>query len=453
MARPRDLLQRFRLAGTRGAGRPWRARRPGGRGRRRARPGAGPLADATSGPSGIRAGAEQEAALRRRGAEERAHADLAAARRDATAERADAAARVRRDADVELAALLADASRRRSAPAPGRARIPEYVDRVVAALRAAVLGSGRDRRLGGRHRAGPSPGPATPGAGRRADARPLRRPRRGAGRRWPARRTAAGRPGRTWPRCSTRSRATLLWHLRVLAGWLPRDGARQLRLLAGGFEIANVDEHLRRLPVADGAAVPAGHPADRLVTAGGRHLGRAAACGAGHLPVGRPRTGRPRRHGTRPAAGLGAAGRGRRARRGGVGARRDRAAAGPGDAARRGPAERPVRRAGDGPARRRVRRGPRRPGAPLPDLRAPLPGDARWALAGVEEPADLWRAEAAWWHRVEQDAARLLRSSAYGPGCVLGVVGVLAADAWRVRAALGAAARGAAAREVFDALA
>ncbi|MCX4404558.1 hypothetical protein OG840_23545 [Streptomyces sp. NBC_01764] len=34
--------------------------------------------------------------------------------------------------------------------------------------------------------------------------------------------------------------ATLLWHLRVLAGWLPRGGARLLVPPAAGFEIANV---------------------------------------------------------------------------------------------------------------------------------------------------------------------------------------------------------------------
>ncbi|HZD74039.1 MAG TPA: hypothetical protein VE776_09185, partial [Actinomycetota bacterium] len=41
--------------------------------------------------------------------------------------------------------------------------------------------------------------------------------------------------------------ATLLWHLRVLAGWLPRQGPAMLRLLAGWFEIADVDELLHRL--------------------------------------------------------------------------------------------------------------------------------------------------------------------------------------------------------------
>ena len=46
--------------------------------------------------------------------------------------------------------------------------------------------------------------------------------------------------------------ATVLWHLRVLAGWQPRAGARALRLLAGWFEIANISGHARAL---SGAAV------------------------------------------------------------------------------------------------------------------------------------------------------------------------------------------------------
>src|SRR6266540_5688954 len=50
---------------------------------------------------------------------------------------------------------------------------------------------------------------------------------------------------------------TLLWHLRVLAGWLPREGADALRLLAGAFEIANVDEHL--LELAGAPAPPPYH--------------------------------------------------------------------------------------------------------------------------------------------------------------------------------------------------
>jgi vacuolar-type H+-ATPase subunit C/Vma6 len=41
--------------------------------------------------------------------------------------------------------------------------------------------------------------------------------------------------------------AALLWHLRVLAGWQPREGAQAVRTLAAGFEMSNVQEHLRSL--------------------------------------------------------------------------------------------------------------------------------------------------------------------------------------------------------------
>ena len=42
-------------------------------------------------------------------------------------------------------------------------------------------------------------------------------------------------------------RATALWHLRVLAGWLPPGGSDVVRMLAGGHEIANVEAHVAEL--------------------------------------------------------------------------------------------------------------------------------------------------------------------------------------------------------------
>lgn len=48
--------------------------------------------------------------------------------------------------------------------------------------------------------------------------------------------------------------ATLLWHLRVLAGWGPPLGAHHLRLLASEFEIANVASLLDE--IRGGAAQP-----------------------------------------------------------------------------------------------------------------------------------------------------------------------------------------------------
>jgi hypothetical protein len=88
------------------------------------------------------------------------------------------------------------------------------------------------------------------------------------------------------------------------------------------------------------------------------------------------------------------------------------------------------------------------------ELTAALPAPARWVLAGVVDPADLWTAEARWWRRLRTDGARLLAGGGFGPGPSLGAVALLAADAWLVRGALEVAARGGPpALEVFDALA
>ena len=91
----------------------------------------------------------------------------------------------------------------------------------------------------------------------------------------------------------------------------------------------------------------------------------------------------------------------------------------------------------------------------LSELRATLPSRARWVLAGVRGPGDLWRAEVTWRAKVEQDGLRLLRTSGLERDAVLGAVAVLACDALRVRAALEVAARGSGAGELeaYDELA
>src|SRR5450759_574036 len=40
---------------------------------------------------------------------------------------------------------------------------------------------------------------------------------------------------------------TFLWNVRVLAGWVPREGVTILRILLGSLEITNVHDHLLRL--------------------------------------------------------------------------------------------------------------------------------------------------------------------------------------------------------------
>lgn len=87
------------------------------------------------------------------------------------------------------------------------------------------------------------------------------------------------------------------------------------------------------------------------------------------------------------------------------------------------------------------------------ELRAALPGRAKWALAGIDEPEQLWRAEAHVRGRMESDGFKLLRGAQPGPEPVVGALAVLAVDAWRVRAALAAAAGGHGASEVLDVVA
>ncbi|NUS84005.1 MAG: V-type ATPase subunit, partial [Streptomyces sp.] len=58
---------------------------------------------------------------------------------------------------------------------------------------------------------------------------------------------------------------TLVWHLRVLAGWQPPSGVIALRLLACGFEIASTEDHLRTL--TDGGPLPRPYRLGTLATA------------------------------------------------------------------------------------------------------------------------------------------------------------------------------------------
>lgn len=257
----------------------------------------------------------------------------------------------------------------------------------------------------------------------------------------------AGMPEQTLAGAQHAVAKTLLWDLRVLAGYLPGDGIRMLRTLAAWFELANVDELLQTMtgrpagpefqlgalatawsrlrPAASIAelrqalAASSWHDpaADSLLAVRlglrARWAARAAALGdpvypwaagaAALLLAGEHAAGRM----VQPAIMDGALGL--------LGAEADRAAT-------------------------------------LDELSATLPAQARWVFAGVSAPADLWRAETAWWARVESDGSRLLRTSGTGSGAVLGAVAVLAADAWRVRAALEAAARGGGSLEAYDAM-
>jgi hypothetical protein len=248
---------------------------------------------------------------------------------------------------------------------------------------------------------------------------------------------------------------TLLWHLRVLAGWVPADGVRALRLLAGWFEIANVDEQVR------GFASPA-EPVEppfrlgRLATAWPQ-VAAAASLSDLRVALARSAWGDPGGDGARDvslalrmawadrvAAGVAPAGPWA------CGAvallvAREIAAPSAGGARRLpGPAAVAVTRL--------LGRGWQRAGS-IAELAGVLPPAAAWALRGTREPADLWQAEVRWWARVRTDGAALVAAPGFGARPAIGSVALLAVDAWQVRAALEICARGAIGSEVLDALA
>ena len=243
--------------------------------------------------------------------------------------------------------------------------------------------------------------------------------------------------------------ATVLWNIRVLAGWLPADGVRTLRALAGWFEIANVDRQL--LAWAGG---PATHPYrlgmlatawPRLAMAGSPGELRTAlttsawgdpgGASAREIRLGMRLDWADRVRGRIPVAAGWAVGAV------GLLVARERLVVG---------RELPPRAAVL--ASRML--GPDCVAAgSVSGLAAAAPGPVARVLRDIERPEDLWRAELRWWSWMRVEAAGLVSRAGFGPGAAVGAVGLLVADAWLVRAALAVAARGGRELEAFDALA
>jgi hypothetical protein len=205
--------------------------------------------------------------------------------------------------------------------------------------------------------------------------------------------------------------ATLLWHLRVLAGWQPRPGAVALRILAGWFEMADVVDHARAL---------GGHqrvPPYRLGTLATAWPRLAAARSPDELRAGLARS--PWRDpGAATAADMALGMQVAWAERvaSGVPPAAGWAVAGTALLLAR---ERFVsdREAAE-PVRRRAERllGSRAMAARSWDAYlAALPRPAGAALAELRAPCDLWLAENRWWNRVERDGFALLRGTGPAP--------------------------------------
>lgn len=241
--------------------------------------------------------------------------------------------------------------------------------------------------------------------------------------------------------------ATALWHIRVLAGWLPPGALQPVRALAAWFELANVEDRLRYLagqdvwPPFELGALATAWP----LVAGAQSAAEVRARLAGS-PWGDPGTEEPADLGLalRLSWGrrvLGAVEEAREWAAGAVALLLARELLVAGRPAGALTAHRPP---GVGSAWAHA--------ASLPALRAALPADAGWTLERLEQPSDLWRAEAAWWRRVEEDGGRLARDPHMGRPTVIGCVVLLGIDAWRTAGALEAAARGGApaALKAFD---
>lgn len=257
------------------------------------------------------------------------------------------------------------------------------------------------------------------------------------------------RPGQTLAEAQRAIVSAVAWNMRVLAGWTPRDGVTILRALMAAVEAANVQDHLR---VLAGDEAPAAFALGGLATAWPRLRHTATVSelrrGLAASPWGDPGSTDPLAIGLAlrtaladrviaavPAAGQWAAGATA------LLVVREVVLAG-----RQLPAQ----------ARLNASRvvGPAAVAAGgLPALVAALPNSARWALAGVDDPMDLWGAEVRWWARVDRDGVGLARRARAGPEVLVGAVGMMAVDAWRARGALELAARGGGPLEAFDAVA
>ncbi|MDR3649299.1 MAG: hypothetical protein P4L20_09430 [Acidimicrobiales bacterium] len=245
--------------------------------------------------------------------------------------------------------------------------------------------------------------------------------------------------------------ATLLWHMRILAGWGPPLGSGPLRLLATGFEVANVTGQLARIggqntpsPYALGSMGTAWPAISEAQTAAEVRVALASSSwgdpGGEDLAT------------VRLALLLGWA---RRVLDGVPGAA-DWAISGSalvlcrvlmadafaalGTSARRD-------------AHHLLGSGWQEASSPG-ELARHVPRAAAKVLEAASGPDDLWRAEALWWSNLEASGAALAARSTLDASSSVGVVGLLAVDAWRTRAALQIAARGGGDMvELFDAMA
>jgi len=243
---------------------------------------------------------------------------------------------------------------------------------------------------------------------------------------------------------------TLLWHLRVLAGWSPSRGVDRVRLFAAGFEIANVAGLLARL---GGRAAAPPYALGALATSWGT-ISRATSADDVRRALVTSAWGDP---GGSDLPSIVAAMQAAWTRRVTFGVPEAQGWAKMFAAllaARLLASGKAFRSEAVSHNLRLVLGGKWEQVQSVDAMAGSLPLSSAQALAEVRDGNDLWRAEARSWTLIEAQALRMQAGWRPAPGAVVAVAALLAADAWRTRAALEVAARGGGAPlEVADVLA
>ena len=243
--------------------------------------------------------------------------------------------------------------------------------------------------------------------------------------------------------------STLLWHLRVLAGWQPREGAQAMRTLAAGFEAANICAHARQLTGAPPQPI---YELGALATAWPL-LAETSSLAQLRVALSRTLWGDPD---TESPADIALAVHASWAVRVARTVPQASSWAGAGLVLliarwrlleRRELSERAAVHA------RRVLGTAAMTSTDLDSFAAAVPARFGWVLAGCNAADQLWRGEALLCRRLEENGFALLTGPGFGQARIIGAVAVLAADAWRCRAALQAATRGGGPMDVYDAVA
>jgi hypothetical protein len=232
---------------------------------------------------------------------------------------------------------------------------------------------------------------------------------------------------------------TTLWHLRVLAGWLPSRGVHALRAVAGWFELLDIETHAWALAAGDrwrDPPLPLGALATVWPRVSATTTLRELRVVLAHSSWGDPGGDEL----VDILLGL---------RLGWARALRDvvPTARAWGDAALAlNVAKSMFAHTPSGNDRKR-------PDVPelgaawrrtttIAAFAAAIPDSARWVLHDVRQFPDLWHAERTWWLQVDREAAQLLRSQPLGRTAVIAAAMLLVTDNWRTLAAFDEAARG-----------